>query len=325
MSLCSAKTWRGCPSPTPLPLNVTVATQFFHSRLGCYTNATLTFVCTLEPLASKSALGSVIAKTTLSTAIVSTVTGNPMAAIAATQVVSMLSLRECFFSDVDPLDETVSPFVWAVGERLGGYYRGSVVGALLLRAALLVGGACAVFGFPRCLNSPVLPCTPSGIASLLRLPSLYLPLVAITSQGLFECGVSLLRISFLSSEADYTSASLDAFLGFAALLCTTAEAVFFILHGSRWLMRCKQVPRPKEEPQEEKGEAEKGVTGEAPQRGSVSRLSAFWAAVTRFAVWTHHWEDDGKPEKKGRDAGAKGAKAADVEERAGGENDEDQG
>ena len=90
----------------------------------------LTFSCNFSPLMAKSALRTAVAVTFQTSTTVSSALGNPVSALSNVAMMSILGLDECIFSDVDPLDPSVSPLGVGVGNELGQYYRGAVVAAL---------------------------------------------------------------------------------------------------------------------------------------------------------------------------------------------------
>ena len=69
----------------------------------------------IEPLLPPT-MTMVATRTTFrSAAVASGLLGNPLAAMTSTAMISILSLDECSFSDVDPLDTSISPIVVAIG------------------------------------------------------------------------------------------------------------------------------------------------------------------------------------------------------------------
>ena len=70
---------------------------------------TLVFECFFTPLRTTAALKSAVDTTYRTSTALSSVLGNPVTAMSNTGMVSILTLEECVFSDIDPLDAGVSP------------------------------------------------------------------------------------------------------------------------------------------------------------------------------------------------------------------------
>ena len=219
----------------------------------------LTYFCTLSALRPTDSLRSSTASTFQSSTTVSSVTGNPMAALSNTGMVSILNLEECFFSDVERLENSISPIPASLGDPVGQYYRGAIVlGSVMYVAAtvLLVVVALAVNRFGE---------RDDGFL-MMRLPSSLMLVVGMFHQGMVTCGVSLMRIA--TSWNDTLLGAVGVGLG---VLSTLGVLVAMTVR-----LACKM---------EDRIEKEKPLAVES----SVPGL----ATLLRLAVWNKHWTDDG--------------------------------
>ena len=173
----------------------------------------------ISPLPPPSAL--VVARMTTfrSSTVVAAVLGNPVTAMTATGLVSLLSLEECMFSDVDPLDTSVSPVTSAaVGPELGQYYRGAVVVALSLYCGMGLLALCGAFVL-RFRTGRKGSSTASLFSSLaphlakLRFPSVGMVVVGLFGQGMATCGVSLIRLDITFGDVVLGIVSLIVCIG----------------------------------------------------------------------------------------------------------------
>jgi hypothetical protein len=126
-----------------------------------------------------------------STTAVTSLLGNPVGAMTTTAMVSIISLDSCTFSDIDPLDSSVSPVQVAVGPELGQYYRGASVLALAVYAGGIVAanlGAALLSRLGKTERSH------DACMAVLRFPSVGMIAVGLAGEGLASCGVSLLRL-----------------------------------------------------------------------------------------------------------------------------------
>ena len=172
------------------------------------------------------------------------------------------------FSDVDPLDSSVSPFTSAaIGPSVGQYYRGAAVVALSLYGGvslLAVCGALLLFlmGDGRTRTHSIFSRAAShhGIApyfALLRFPSAGVLLVGVFGQGLAACGVSLIRLGDSGG---------DVALGIVSLLVCIVLAALAGLVTTCWL----QVRIVKQK---------------------LTRRHGWAGIFLSAALWPNHWKD----------------------------------
>ena len=196
-----------------------------------------------------------------SSIIASSVMGHPLTAMTTTGMTSIMALDACVFSDVDPLDPSVSPVGTAILPTVGQYYRGAaVVGiglyCLMYASALIL----ALVVMP--LMSQYLPLQPqTGLCkrlALLRFPSIGMVVVGMFHQGLVSVGISLIRLS---------NSGGDVLLGAISLLAScmvVAYSAYATTRGFQCRMR---------------------RVNETPRAPRVMRK------LLTVAQWTHHWED----------------------------------
>ena len=206
---------------------------------------------------SQSALVAVTMTAFRSSSVASALLGHPLNAMTTTGLVSLMSLDECMFSDVDPLDSSVSPFTGAaIGPDVGQYYRGAAVVALCLygiTCMLALGGAMLMRCRSRLSSSRLEP-----YLAKLHFPSVGVILVGIFGQGLATCGVSLIR---LDDSVGDTALGISSLL--VCVICVTLAAMI----TTAWL----QVRIVK-------------------QKLQRSRRSWFGRYLA-YSVWQDHWRD----------------------------------
>ena len=183
---------------------------------------------TISPLPPPTALVAATMTTFRTSTVVAAVFGNPVTAMTTTGLVSILALGECMFSDVDPLETSVSPVTTAaVGPVLGQYYRGAVVVALTLYGGVGLLGLCGSVGLWAFRTSRKDVSSTSLLSALaphmatLRYPSIGMVVVGLFGQGLATCGVSLIRLN---------NSAGDVWLGAVSLIVCTGLVV-----GTGWV------------------------------------------------------------------------------------------
>ena len=218
---------------------------------------TLVFECFFSPLRTSPELKSAVDTTYQTSTAVSSVLGNPVTAMSNTGMVSILSLEECVFSDIDPLDASVSPIPLAFGDELGQYYRGGVVVAIAINIGYFALALLCSAVLPKFTSN----ITPSGVLRLLRYPSSVMIFAGMFHQGMVSSSVSLLRLA---------NSRLDMVLGSCGLAFATCLAVFFCLAGTRW-RQCHVAERNEHE-----------------THSSVKPVQLF----LDLGLWKKHWVDD---------------------------------
>ena len=165
--------------------------------------------------------------------------------MTATSMISILSLDACLFSDVDPLDPSVSPAGAALGDELGQYYRGGAGVALLLYGGIVFIVLVSAYAL-SCFRGVSVTCA----YAMLRFPSIGIVVVGLFGQGLASSGVSLIRLSYSTS---------DVLLGILSLAACAAIAVraLFITRTAQ-LIECRlaTITEDKEEGEEHPSTAE---------------------------------------------------------------------
>ena len=151
----------------------------------------LTFLCNFSPLIAKSALRTVVAVTFQTSTTASSVLGNPVSALSNVAMMSILGLDECIFSDVDPLDPSVSPLGVAVGNELGQYYRGAVVAAIGMYLGSIGCSTALGVALAHVLKRPTL----RPVFGKMRFPSNLMVVVGLLHQGMATSSVSLIRLA----------------------------------------------------------------------------------------------------------------------------------
>ena len=223
-------------------------------------SVTLVYRCIVLPLRKPVLFQSALQATFQATTTASGMLGNPVSAMTTTGMVSILTLDECIFSDVDSLDPQVSPLGFSIGtEPLGRYYRGAVVSAVVVystfAAAIIVVSTVA----PK-LNRDL---TTAELFALLRFPSNLLIPIALFHQGMVTCATSLIRVGTVKSS--------DMVLGIFGLLTSMTLTAFVWLAGTRW-RKCHQVLR----------------SDNSAAKSDSKVLKAF---IT-LSLWKFHWVDD---------------------------------
>ena len=225
--------------------------------------ARASFEWTLAPVPAPSALQQATTAVFRSSTVASGMLGNPVTAMTLTGMISLMSLDECLFSDVDQPDQSVSPAGVAVGPELGQYYRGAAIFALGLYAGIVVLAGMAVAVMMRVV--PLRNDSALKRLAVLRLPSNGMIVVGIFHQGLATVGVSLVRLG---------SSAGDVALGLAAVaVCAglVAGALYVTTKG----FDCRSVER-----RENDGGSRKGLAGHRRVRWFLG-----------YAEWKWHWED----------------------------------
>ena len=146
---------------------------------------------TLTPVPRPSTLHAITTTTFRASAAVSGALGNPLTAMTMTGVISIQTLSECLYSDIDALDPSVSPTGAAMGPELGQYYRGGAGTGLALYGGITVFSSIAAQVLKQKLDVPL-----TTAFARLHLPSVGMIIVAAFGQGMASCGVSLIRLNF---------------------------------------------------------------------------------------------------------------------------------
>ena len=222
------------------------------------------FVATLSPLVTVSALQRAVSNSNRGAVSASALAGNPVGALTMTGVMSLLAMDQCEFSDVDPLDPSVSPLGFAVGPEVGQYNRGAAVAALgvILASSVLLLGTAAVLR--RRL-----------ITAQLRFPSAMMIVVGVFHQGLATVSVSLIRGATRPSAAfSATSVAGDVALGVAGLLTCVAICAYALLATTVGLKRTCRIAGVKE-------------VVPLPYERRVPLLPL----LVKVSSWTQHWEE----------------------------------
>ena len=190
-------------------------------------------------------------------ATASSFAGSPVTAMATTGMISLLQMSSsCLFSDVDPLESSVSPLgEIAVGPEIGQYYRGAAIVALLLYVGIVACACGLAFVISRASHR--MTSVQEGLA-LLRFPSVGMVVVSLFGQGLASVGVSLIRLGGGAEDLALGLASLVACIGLVVWAGYTTTAG----------LRCRQ----------------------APQVLSTSIPPAV-RTLLRYTTWRLHWED----------------------------------
>ena len=188
--------------------------------------------------------------------VTSSFLGSPVAAMTIIGMISILSLDACLYSDVDPLDQSVSPIGIAAGPELGQYYRGGAIVALSLYSTLLFIGNLAAQVLHRALKISY-----TTAFAKLHFPSIGMVVVSLFGQGLASCGMSLVRLDANPG---------DLALGIASLLTCAAlvAGACYLTTGDR--VECSMIPQE-----------EDAATG----------VPNFLHGFVRSATWNRHWKD----------------------------------
>ena len=216
----------------------------------------LSFSWTLTPMPPPTALRVAMTATFRASSVTSSFLGSPIAAMTTTGMVSILSLNACLYSDVDPLDQSVSPIGVAVGPELGQYYRGGVVVALSLYGGIVLAALVASF-----VLSWYRECELTAALALLHFPSVGMVIVGLFGQGLASCGTSLIR---LNGSSD------DNVLGVVSLAVCGSLVVWAAYCTTRGL-QCVVKP----------------IRKKKAEKSSSSIGTRFF----ELATWQRHWRD----------------------------------
>ena len=220
-------------------------------------NVTLVFECFFTPLRASAKLKSAVDATYRTSTALSSVLGNPVTAMSNTGMVSILTLEECVFSDIDPLDASVSPVPWAVGDQVGQYYRGGVLITIVINVVYFA----VVPLFSAVVPTFIPGRTRADVLGLVKYPSSVMIFVGMFHQGMVSSSVSLLRLALNPT---------DVVLGSSGLVVATSMTAFMLLAGTRW-RKCHVAHRSEEE-----------------THSSVTVVQLF----LHLALWKQHWVDD---------------------------------
>ena len=183
----------------------------FSTATGASSNASgsvvvdkkLVFGCILTPLkkSQNARLQKAVQTTFRSTTTASGLLMNPVTAMTNTGMVSILSLQQCVFSDVEPLDPSMSPLNLSAGDEVGQYYRGAVLAGL------------GVYGGAAALAALILVVLRFGLGKkrsfeMLRFPSILMVVVSLFHQGIVMSGTALVRLN---------ASPVDVALGFCGI------------------------------------------------------------------------------------------------------------
>jgi hypothetical protein len=197
----------------------------------------------VDPLSPPTALEKATVVAYRSTTVAASLLGNPVGAMTTTAMVSIISLDSCTFSDVDPLDSSVSPVQVAVGLELGQYYRGACVLALAV-----YGGGIAAFNVGGALLGRLRKTKRSHVAcmALLRFPSVGMIAVGLAGEGLASCAVSMLRLRNGIWDLILGALSLTACFSIAAWAwyVTTGSRLMVKLEENEAFSHLQQLPSP---------------------------------------------------------------------------------
>lgn len=86
-----------------------------------------------------------VTATAVATSVVAASIGSPTSALQQIRVTGLLGLGECVYADASPLMFSESPLQLAVGRASGRYWRGAVVGGIVLFVSIFLAG-CVVVG-----------------------------------------------------------------------------------------------------------------------------------------------------------------------------------
>ena len=168
------------------------------------------------------------------------------------------------FSDVDPLDSSVSPITSAaIGPTAGQYYRGAVVVALSLYAGISLVSLCGgmLLLQLRVRSRNLSAATSYRLAphlGTLHFPSVGLLIVGLFGQGLATCGMSLIRLG---------DSVWDIALGVVSLLVCAILVVLAGVVTTAWL----QVRKVKQKP--------------------IARGHGWAGIFLSYSTWRSHWQD----------------------------------
>ena len=180
-----------------------------------------------------------------------------MTAMANTGMISILSLQKCIFSAVDPLDPSMSPVSFAMGQTVGQYYRGS----LAVSGLVYFGGALLIVAMAFFMQIAL---DKEDSFAFLRFPSIMMIAVSIFHQGTVMCGASLL---FLHDAWRW-----DAAIGAAAIATAVATCCIALLATTKFLSCQLEDRQPSKE---------------APPLAYEKKLSG----LLKISMWNQHWMD----------------------------------
>ena len=215
------------------------------------------FLWTLRPTLPPSDLRVATTSVFRISSITSSFLGNPITAMSTTGMISILSLSECLYSDVDPLDPSVSPLGVGMGPAMGQYYRGGAAIALLLYASISTVAVVAAAVLSSRNKSPL-----STSLATLHFPSIGMVAVGMFGQGLASCGMSLIRLDWSTG---------DVLLGIAALVTCAFLAVGVLYVTTRGL--------------------ESQMTEIIKEKVADSAVVRLAEPFVKLATWNMHWID----------------------------------
>ena len=162
--------------------------------------------------------------------------------VSTTSMMSIVEMQYCLFSDVEPLDQSVSPFSVAWGTDPGLYYRGAAVVGLGVYGGIVCLTIIAVSAMSCVCKGSLAPGLSMAGYQLarLRLPSTSMMLVTYLFQGLSSCGISLIVHNYRGAA--------DAALGFVALATNALIVLASMMITNRSTgLRCSYLHRSEEE------------------------------------------------------------------------------
>ena len=224
----------------------------------------LSFSCDLTSLKKQTnaPLRSATQTTFQSSTTASGLLMNPVTAMTNTGMISILSLQQCVFSDVEPLDPSMSPLGVSMGQEAGQYYRGAVVAGFGVYASALIAasGTALLLRIALKMNDSF---------ELLRLPSVLMVPVSIFHQGLVSSGTTLVRLALSSS---------DICLGLAAIGLGMTSTAVVLLATTRYLS--VRIAKRHDSADDVDG-------AEQPLR--YEKMVPGLKQFLRLAMWEYHW------------------------------------
>ena len=247
------------------------------------------FEWTLTPFPPRSALQRATTAVYQSSTTSSSVLGNPVTAMTTTGMISMSSLSECLFSDVDPLDPSVSLTGAAFGDSLGQYYRGGALAGICLYFGITALATIAALGLSHCATSPR---SMVQAFALLRFPSKGMVVVGMFHQGLVTCSTSLIR---LGGVGDFDVLLGVVSVGVSALLVAGA---LYITTSTRLQCRLEDVSENERNQASDETEMKEMRSQPVGNHGREETLSDrrplssnVAQRVATIVMWKQHWCD----------------------------------
>ena len=255
---------------------------------------TLSFEWSLTPFPPRTALQRATTVVFQSSTTSSSVLGNPVTAMTTTSMISMSSLSECLFSDVDPLDPSVSPTGAALGDSLGQYYRGGALVAISLYVG--VTSIATIAGLVYSTSSPTRSVFQAF--AFLRFPSRGMMVVGVFHQGLVTCSTSLIRLGGVGDFdllLGFVSLGVSALLVVGALYITTSTRLQCRLEDVSQAKGNQSVGSYEEEVKEKRSQSADGGEDSSITRPAIINhhqlSSRFTQRFMRVVVWQQHWRD----------------------------------